>query len=93
MQGEMGGVAPERRCHAKATCSKEVGSEGEGRRQRVVLVFVFCKIVPKYHLGPWVFLAVVIKQWIYTTVLMISFFSCVCFFSYGIKKMSIFTFR
>lgn len=52
MQGEMGGMAPERRCHAKATCSKEVGSEGEGRRQRVVLVFVFCKIVPKYHLGP-----------------------------------------
>lgn len=52
MQGEMGGMAPERTRHAKATCSKEVGSEGEGRRQRVVLGFVFCKIVPKYHLGP-----------------------------------------
>lgn len=52
MQGEMAGMAPERRCHAKTTCSEEVGSEGKGRRQRVVLGFVFCKIVPKYHRGP-----------------------------------------
>lgn len=52
MQGEMGGMAPKRRCHAKATCSKEVGIEGKGRRQLVVLGFVFCKNVPKYHLGP-----------------------------------------
>lgn len=52
MQGEMGGMAPKRECQANATCSKEVGSEGEGRRQRVVLGFVFCETVPKYNLGP-----------------------------------------